>query len=81
MIDEAELAAFHRTVGRLRELSVDDPVRLRAEQVAASGTGVSLRTAWATRRASAPGGGAPMRRRIRAAGSASIRPSRKPTAR
>jgi NAD(P)-dependent dehydrogenase (short-subunit alcohol dehydrogenase family) len=36
MIDEAELAAFHRTVGRLRELPVDDPVRLRAEQVAAS---------------------------------------------
>ncbi|MFF7945354.1 SDR family NAD(P)-dependent oxidoreductase [Streptomyces griseorubiginosus] len=36
MIDEDELAAFHRTVGRLRELPVDDPVRLRAEQVAAS---------------------------------------------
>ena len=35
-ITEAELAAFHRTVGRLRELPVDDPVRLRAEQVAAS---------------------------------------------
>ncbi|MFE3850030.1 SDR family NAD(P)-dependent oxidoreductase [Streptomyces griseorubiginosus] len=36
VIDEDELAAFHRTVGRLRELPVDDPVRLRAEQVAAS---------------------------------------------
>jgi NAD(P)-dependent dehydrogenase (short-subunit alcohol dehydrogenase family) len=35
-ITEAELAAFHRTVGRLRELPVDDPVRLRAEQVAVS---------------------------------------------
>jgi NAD(P)-dependent dehydrogenase (short-subunit alcohol dehydrogenase family) len=35
-ITEAELAAFHRVVGRLRELPVDDPVRLRAEQVAAS---------------------------------------------
>ncbi|MEU6141726.1 SDR family oxidoreductase [Streptomyces sp. NPDC047081] len=35
-IGEEELAAFHRTVGRLRELPVDDPVRLRAEQVAAS---------------------------------------------
>ncbi|MFE0675756.1 SDR family NAD(P)-dependent oxidoreductase [Streptomyces sp. NPDC058867] len=35
-IDEEELAAFHRTVGRLRALPVDDPVRLRAEQVAAS---------------------------------------------
>ncbi|MER7640349.1 SDR family oxidoreductase [Streptomyces sp. NPDC126522] len=35
-ITEAELAVFHRTVGRLRELPVDDPVRLRAEQVAAS---------------------------------------------
>ncbi|MEU1534877.1 SDR family NAD(P)-dependent oxidoreductase [Streptomyces fagopyri] len=31
-----ELAAFHRTVGRLRDLPVDDPARLRAEQVAAS---------------------------------------------
>jgi NAD(P)-dependent dehydrogenase (short-subunit alcohol dehydrogenase family) len=35
-ITEAELEAFHRTVGRLRELPPDDPVRLRAEQVAAS---------------------------------------------
>ena len=35
-IGDEELAAFHRTVGRLRELPVDDPVRLRAEQVAAS---------------------------------------------
>ncbi|WP_326574572.1 SDR family oxidoreductase [Streptomyces sp. NBC_00481] len=35
-ITEEELAAFHRTVGRLRALPVDDPVRLRAEQVAAS---------------------------------------------
>ncbi|MBK3573584.1 SDR family oxidoreductase [Streptomyces sp. MBT65] len=35
-ITEAELAAFHQVVGRLRELPVDDPVRLRAEQVAAS---------------------------------------------
>jgi hypothetical protein len=35
-ITEAELAAFHHAVGRLRELPVDDPVRLRAEQVAAS---------------------------------------------
>ncbi|MFD7710951.1 SDR family NAD(P)-dependent oxidoreductase [Streptomyces sp. NPDC059785] len=37
-ITEDELAAFHRTVGRLRALPVDDPVRLRAEQVAASFT-------------------------------------------
>ena len=35
-ITEEELVAFHRTVGRLRALPVDDPVRLRAEQVAAS---------------------------------------------
>ncbi|MGW3410130.1 SDR family NAD(P)-dependent oxidoreductase [Streptomyces sp. NPDC000888] len=35
-ITEEELAAFHRTVGKLRALPVDDPVRLRAEQVAAS---------------------------------------------
>ncbi|MFF3846148.1 SDR family NAD(P)-dependent oxidoreductase [Streptomyces sp. NPDC002328] len=35
-ISEAELAAFHHVVGRLRALPVDDPVRLRAEQVAAS---------------------------------------------
>ncbi|MFF2995305.1 SDR family NAD(P)-dependent oxidoreductase [Streptomyces sp. NPDC057950] len=35
-ITQDELAAFHRTVGRLRDLPVDDPVRLRAEQVAAS---------------------------------------------
>ncbi|MEV6104799.1 SDR family NAD(P)-dependent oxidoreductase [Streptomyces sp. NPDC051940] len=31
-----ELAAFDRTVARLRALPVDDPVRLRAEQVASS---------------------------------------------
>ncbi|QIY74907.1 SDR family NAD(P)-dependent oxidoreductase [Streptomyces sp. RLB1-33] len=35
-ITQDELAAFHRTVGKLRALPVDDPVRLRAEQVAAS---------------------------------------------
>ncbi|MCX4671603.1 SDR family oxidoreductase [Streptomyces sp. NBC_01381] len=35
-IGEADLAVFHDVVGRLRELPVDDPVRLRAEQVAAS---------------------------------------------
>lgn len=35
-ISEADLAVFHDVVGRLRELPVDDPVRLRAEQVAAS---------------------------------------------
>ncbi|MEU1338692.1 SDR family NAD(P)-dependent oxidoreductase [Streptomyces sp. NPDC005827] len=35
-ITEAELAAFHTVVGKLRALPVDDPVRLRAEQVAAS---------------------------------------------
>ncbi|MFE2261587.1 SDR family NAD(P)-dependent oxidoreductase [Streptomyces griseosporeus] len=35
-ISEAELAAFHAVVGKLRALPVDDPVRLRAEQVAAS---------------------------------------------
>ncbi|MGX9885250.1 SDR family NAD(P)-dependent oxidoreductase [Streptomyces sp. NPDC002276] len=35
-ITEAELAAFHHAVGRLRELPADDPVRLHAEQVAAS---------------------------------------------
>ncbi|MFD4502873.1 SDR family NAD(P)-dependent oxidoreductase [Streptomyces sp. NPDC058457] len=35
-ITEAELAAFHQVVGKLRALPVDDPVRLRAEQVAAS---------------------------------------------
>jgi NAD(P)-dependent dehydrogenase (short-subunit alcohol dehydrogenase family) len=34
MISEAELAAFHRTVARLRALSADDPVRLKAERVA-----------------------------------------------
>jgi NAD(P)-dependent dehydrogenase (short-subunit alcohol dehydrogenase family) len=37
-ISQEELAAFHRTVGRLRALPADDPVRLRAEQVAASFT-------------------------------------------
>ncbi|MFG2957683.1 SDR family oxidoreductase [Streptomyces sp. NPDC048291] len=35
-ITEAELTAFHEVVGKLRALPVDDPVRLRAEQVAAS---------------------------------------------
>ncbi|MEU6763056.1 SDR family oxidoreductase [Streptomyces sp. NPDC046853] len=35
-IGEADLAVFHDVVGRLRALPVDDPVRLRAEQVAAS---------------------------------------------
>lgn len=35
-ISEADVALFHDVVGRLRELPVDDPVRLRAEQVAAS---------------------------------------------
>ncbi|WP_460071238.1 SDR family NAD(P)-dependent oxidoreductase [Streptomyces sp. YKOK-I1] len=35
-VTETELAAFHALVGRLRALPVDDPVRLRAEQVAAS---------------------------------------------
>ncbi|MEU3614739.1 SDR family oxidoreductase [Streptomyces sp. NPDC006872] len=35
-VTEAELAAFHEVVGKLRTLPVDDPVRLRAERVAAS---------------------------------------------
>ncbi|MGW6024658.1 SDR family NAD(P)-dependent oxidoreductase [Streptomyces sp. NPDC055099] len=35
-IGEADLAVFHDLVGRLRALPVDDPARLRAEQVAAS---------------------------------------------
>ncbi|WP_416977304.1 SDR family NAD(P)-dependent oxidoreductase [Streptomyces sp. T028] len=35
-VTEAELAAFHVVVGKLRALPVDDPVRLCAEQVAAS---------------------------------------------
>ncbi|MEU0183123.1 SDR family NAD(P)-dependent oxidoreductase [Streptomyces sp. NPDC006207] len=35
-ITEAELAVFDAVVGKLRALPVDDPVRLRAEQVAAS---------------------------------------------
>ncbi|MDR3082730.1 MAG: SDR family oxidoreductase [Streptomyces sp.] len=35
-ITEAELAAFHQVVGKLRALPVDDPVRLQAEQVATS---------------------------------------------
>ncbi|GAA2748424.1 SDR family NAD(P)-dependent oxidoreductase [Kitasatospora cinereorecta] len=35
-LDEQELAAFARTVGRLRALPADDPVRLRAERVAES---------------------------------------------
>ncbi|MEU6339494.1 SDR family NAD(P)-dependent oxidoreductase [Streptomyces sp. NPDC046977] len=38
VIGEAELAAFDAVVGKLRALPVDDPVRLRAEQVAASFT-------------------------------------------
>ncbi|MFC9887394.1 SDR family NAD(P)-dependent oxidoreductase [Streptomyces pilosus] len=37
-ITEEELSAFHRTVGRLRRLPADDPVRLHAEHVAASFT-------------------------------------------
>jgi NAD(P)-dependent dehydrogenase (short-subunit alcohol dehydrogenase family) len=36
MITEAELAAFHETVARLRALPADDPVRLNAERVAES---------------------------------------------
>ncbi|WIV53219.1 SDR family NAD(P)-dependent oxidoreductase [Amycolatopsis nalaikhensis] len=36
MITDAELAAFHETVARLRALPVDDPVRLKAERVAES---------------------------------------------
>ncbi|MEV0977504.1 hypothetical protein [Streptomyces sp. NPDC049915] len=35
-VTQAELAAFHQVVGKLRALPADDPVRLRAEQVAAS---------------------------------------------
>ncbi|MEU8576511.1 SDR family oxidoreductase [Streptomyces asoensis] len=35
-VTEQELAAFHHVVGKLRALPVDDPVRMRAEQVAAS---------------------------------------------
>ncbi|MGW5862786.1 SDR family NAD(P)-dependent oxidoreductase [Streptomyces sp. NPDC055239] len=35
-ISEADLAVFDDVIGRLRELPVDDPVRLRTEQVAAS---------------------------------------------
>ncbi|MEV0369003.1 SDR family NAD(P)-dependent oxidoreductase [Streptomyces sp. NPDC050636] len=35
-LGEDELAAFDRTVARLRELPVDDPVRLRAERVVGS---------------------------------------------
>ncbi|MFI9340778.1 SDR family NAD(P)-dependent oxidoreductase [Streptomyces sp. NPDC052773] len=35
-VTEEELAAFHRVVGKLRALPIDDPVRLRTEQVAAS---------------------------------------------
>jgi NAD(P)-dependent dehydrogenase (short-subunit alcohol dehydrogenase family) len=35
-VTKEELAAFHRVVGKLRALPVDDPVRLRTEQVAAS---------------------------------------------
>ncbi|MGW0906024.1 SDR family NAD(P)-dependent oxidoreductase [Streptomyces sp. NPDC002853] len=36
VISEADLAVFHDVIGRLRALPVDDPARLRAEQVAAS---------------------------------------------
>lgn len=36
MITEAELAAFHDTVARLRALPIDDPARLKAERVAES---------------------------------------------
>jgi NAD(P)-dependent dehydrogenase (short-subunit alcohol dehydrogenase family) len=36
MITEAELAAFHETIARLRALPADDPVRLKAERVAES---------------------------------------------
>ncbi|WP_367133562.1 MULTISPECIES: SDR family NAD(P)-dependent oxidoreductase [Streptomyces] len=35
-LTEEELAAFDRTVGKLRQLPADDPVRLRAERVASS---------------------------------------------
>jgi NAD(P)-dependent dehydrogenase (short-subunit alcohol dehydrogenase family) len=35
-VTESELAVFHQVVGKLRTLPVDHPVRLRAEQVAAS---------------------------------------------
>lgn len=35
-LSESELAEFSRLVGRLRALPVDDPERLRAEQIAAS---------------------------------------------
>ncbi|KFF95804.1 short-chain dehydrogenase [Streptomyces scabiei] len=45
-ITEEELAAFHRTVGRLRALPVGDAVRLRAERVAAS----FARDGWQRRR-------------------------------
>ncbi|MFD8824766.1 SDR family NAD(P)-dependent oxidoreductase [Streptomyces sp. NPDC059605] len=37
-LSDEELAAFDRAVAKLRALPVDDPVRLRAEQVAASFT-------------------------------------------
>ncbi|GGW48405.1 hypothetical protein GCM10010350_35880 [Streptomyces galilaeus] len=35
-VSDAEMAVFHEVVGKLKALPVDDPVRLRAEQVAAS---------------------------------------------
>ncbi|MFF8191220.1 SDR family NAD(P)-dependent oxidoreductase [Streptomyces bobili] len=35
-VSDAEMAVFHEVVGKLRALPVDDPLRLRAEQVAAS---------------------------------------------
>jgi NAD(P)-dependent dehydrogenase (short-subunit alcohol dehydrogenase family) len=34
--DDADMAAFHRTIGRLRALPLDHPVRLHAEHAAAS---------------------------------------------
>ncbi|HEX5408079.1 MAG TPA: hypothetical protein VFX16_37930 [Pseudonocardiaceae bacterium] len=36
MISDVELASFHQTIGRLRALPSDDPVRLKAERVAES---------------------------------------------
>ncbi|AVV45746.1 SDR family NAD(P)-dependent oxidoreductase [Streptomyces sp. ID05-04B] len=45
-VTETELAAFHRVVGKLRALPVDDPVRLHAERVATS----FARDGWRRRR-------------------------------
>ncbi|MDX3579975.1 MULTISPECIES: SDR family oxidoreductase [unclassified Streptomyces] len=45
-VTETELAAFHRIVGKLRALPVDDPVRLHTERVAAS----FARDGWRRRR-------------------------------